>query len=73
MVLQKLEGFTFVTALDLNMGYDTIRLGPDASKICTINLPLEKYSRLPMGRAGSPDIFQDGANGILRVCMSLHR
>ena len=48
------------------MGYDTIRLDPDASKICTINFPLGKYSRLPMGRAGSPYFFQDGANGILR-------
>jgi hypothetical protein len=38
-VLQELEGFTFATALDLNMGYDTIRLDPDASKICTINFP----------------------------------
>ena len=66
-VLQKLEGFTFATALDLNMGYDTIRLDPDVSKICTINFPW------PMGMAGSPDFFQDGANGILRVCMSLHR
>jgi hypothetical protein len=36
MVLQELEGFTFATALDLNMGYYTIRLDPDASKICTI-------------------------------------
>jgi hypothetical protein len=35
-VLQELEGFTFATALDLNMGYYTIRLDPDASKICTI-------------------------------------
>ena len=39
-VLQELEGFTFATALDLNMGYYTIRLDPDASKICTIYLPL---------------------------------
>jgi hypothetical protein len=38
-VLQKLEGFTYATALDLNMGYYTIRLDPDASKICTIILP----------------------------------
>ena len=30
-VLQELEGFTFATALDLNMGYYTIRLDPDAS------------------------------------------
>jgi hypothetical protein len=59
-VLQELEGFTYATALDLNMGYYTIRLDPDASKICTIILPWGKYSylRLPMGIAGSPDIFQ---------------
>jgi hypothetical protein len=59
-VLQELEGFTYVTALDLNMGYYTIRLDPDASKICTIILPWGKYSylRLPMGVACSPDIFQ---------------
>eukprot|EP00804_Cyclotella_cryptica_P012250 CCRYP_013851-RA/>CCRYP_013851-RA protein AED:0.37 eAED:0.40 QI:0/0/0/1/1/1/2/0/472 len=35
-VLQELEGFTYATALDLNMGYYTIRLDPDASEICTI-------------------------------------
>ena len=59
-VLQEMEGFTFATALDLNMGYYTIRLDPDASKICTIIFPWGKYSyqRLPMGVAGSPDIFQ---------------
>jgi len=59
-VLQELEGFTYATALDLNMGYYTIRLDPDASKICTIILPWGKYSyqRLPMGVACSPDIFQ---------------
>jgi hypothetical protein len=32
-VLQELEGFSFATALDLNMGYYTIRLDPNASKI----------------------------------------
>eukprot|EP00804_Cyclotella_cryptica_P011980 CCRYP_004452-RA/>CCRYP_004452-RA protein AED:0.26 eAED:0.42 QI:0/0/0/1/0/0/3/0/454 len=59
-VLQELEGFTYATALDLNMGYYTIRLNPDASKICTIIFPWGKYSylRLPMGVACSPDIFQ---------------
>jgi hypothetical protein len=42
------------------MGHYTIRLDPDASKISTITFPWEKYSykRLPMGIAGSPDIFQ---------------
>ena len=38
MVLQEIEGFSFAKALDLNMGYYTIRLDPDASKICTIPL-----------------------------------
>jgi hypothetical protein len=59
-VLQELKGFTFATALDLNMGYYTIRLDPDASKICTVIFPWGKYSyeRLPMGIAGSPDFFQ---------------
>ena len=59
-VLQELEGFTFATALDLNMGYYTIRIDPDASKICTIISPWGKYSylQLPVGIAGSPDIFQ---------------
>jgi hypothetical protein len=32
MVLQELEGFSFATALDLNMDYYTIRLDPDVSK-----------------------------------------
>jgi hypothetical protein len=59
-VLQGLEGFTFATALDLNMGYYTIRLDPDASRICTVIFPWEKYSykRLPMCITDSLDIFQ---------------
>ena len=57
-VLQEIECFTYAKALDLNMGYYTIRL--DASRICTIIFPWGKYSykRLPMGTADSPDIFQ---------------
>ena len=60
-VMQKLEGFQYATALDLNMGYYHIRLDPDAQKICTLILPWGKYKylRLPMGLSGSPDIFQD--------------
>ncbi len=59
-VLQELQGFSFATALDQNMGYYTIRLDPDASKICTIIFPWGKYfyKWLLMGIAGSPDIFQ---------------
>ena len=52
-MLQDMEGFTFATSLDLNMGYYTIRLDPDAQKICTIVLLWGKYSYmcLPMGKA----------------------
>ncbi len=37
--LQELEGFTYATTLDLNMGYYTIRLDPTAAKMCTIIFP----------------------------------
>ena len=65
--LQQLEGFTFASQLDLNMGYYTIRLDSISSKICTIILPWGKYSyeRLPMGVAGSPDIFQEKMSGLM--------
>ncbi len=39
MILQVLEGFTYATALDLSMGYYTIRLDPTASEMCTIIFP----------------------------------
>ncbi len=59
-VLQALEGFSFAVYQGLNMGYYTISLDTNASKICTISVPWGKYSYLwlPMGIAGSPDIFQ---------------
>jgi hypothetical protein len=59
-ILQELKGFTYATALDLNMGYYTIRLDPTASEMCTIIFPWGKYSykRLPMGVGGSANIFQ---------------
>ena len=37
--LQELEGFTYATALDLNMGYCTIRLDPRAVEMFTIIFP----------------------------------
>ncbi len=42
MVLQEIEGFSFATALDLNMGYYTIRLDSDASKFAPLYF-LEEY------------------------------
>jgi hypothetical protein len=60
MTLQELEGFSYATALDLSMGYYTIRLDSAASEMCTIIFNWGKYSykRLPMGFGGSADIFQ---------------
>jgi hypothetical protein len=57
----KLEGFTYGTSLDLNMGYYHIELTPNSKSLCTIVLPWGKYEyqRLPMGLCNSPDIFQE--------------
>lgn len=60
-LLLKLEGFTYGTSLDLNMGYYHIELHPFSSQLCTFVLPWGKYeyTRLPMGLCNSPDIFQE--------------
>ena len=72
-VLQELERFTYAMALDLNMRYYSISLDPDASKICTIIFPWGKYSykRLPMGIAGSPDIFQEKMSNLMATLESV--
>ena len=59
-VLQELEGFQYATALDLNMGYYTLRLDPATADMCTIIFPWGKYSyqRLPMGAPNAPAVFQ---------------
>jgi hypothetical protein len=48
-----MAGFTFASALDLNMGYYHINLDADAQKLCTIVFPWQigKYKNkcLPMG------------------------
>ena len=45
-------------SLDLNMGYNNIRITEYASKLCTIILSWGKYhyKRLPMGVSHSPEI-----------------
>ncbi len=57
--LQELEGFTYATTLDI-IWATIIRLDPTATKMCTIIFPWGKYpyQRLPIGFAGSADIFQ---------------
>jgi hypothetical protein len=67
MILLELEGFTYATALDRNMGYYTIRLDPTVSEMCTIIFLWGKYSykRLPIGFGGSADIFQAQIMGLM--------
>jgi hypothetical protein len=50
-MIRSMEGFTFASALNLNMGYYQIKLDADVQKLCTIVLPWGKYKykRLPMG------------------------
>jgi hypothetical protein len=46
-----MEGFTFASELDLNMGYYHIKLDADVQMLCTIVFPWGKYKykRLPKG------------------------
>ena len=66
-LLQDLSGFTHATALDLSMGYYSIRLSNKSSDACTIITEFGKfrYKRLPMGVSCSPDIFQAKINELL--------
>jgi hypothetical protein len=59
-MIRSMEGFTFASALDLNMGYYLIKLDADAQKLCTILFlwGKYKYKRLPKGIKIAPDVFQ---------------
>ena len=58
--MQKRAGFSFITILDVSMGFYTFELFEQARKYCVISTPfgLYQYLRLPMGLSKSPDIFQ---------------
>ena len=59
-IMQKRLSFSFITKLDVSMGYFTFELGSQAQKYCVISTPfgLYQYLCLPMGLANSPGIFQ---------------
>ena len=65
--MQKLEVFQYGTALDLNMGYYTIRISPASQYKTTIFTESGKfrYIRLPMGMCASRDIFQAKVDELL--------
>ena len=66
-ILQGLTCLSYATVLDLKMGYYTIRLDPNAQRICTIITPWGKYKylRLPMGIMAAPDIFQNKMSDLM--------
>jgi hypothetical protein len=67
-LLLRLEGFTYGTSLDLNMGYYHIALSDKSKEMCTITTQWGKYEyqRLPMGLCNSPDIFQEKMSVLLQ-------
>jgi hypothetical protein len=75
--LQELEGFTYATALDLIMGYYTIRLDPKAVEMFTIIFPLGQIllSEITNGICRFSRHLQsrnDGSNENPRVYKSIH-
>jgi hypothetical protein len=40
-MIRSMEGFTFASALDINMGYYHIKLDADTQKLCSIVFPWE--------------------------------
>ena len=54
-MLLEVEGFSYATLIDLNMGYYNIRISKNSSNLCTIILPWVKYQykRLIIGVANS--------------------
>ena len=67
--MQQLEGFQYTTALDINMGYYTIRLYPASQYMTTTVTKFGKfrYNCLPMGMCVSVDIFQAKVDELLGV------
>ena len=68
--IAKTQGFCYMTALDLSMGYYHIPLDEYSQQLCTTILPWGKYryKRLPMGVSNAPDIFQSIMQSILEFC-----
>jgi hypothetical protein len=60
-VIRSIEGFTFATDLDLNMGYCSIKLDADAQRLCTLIFSWEKYkyNRLYVEIKVMTDVFQN--------------
>ena len=65
-MLLKVRYSQYDTPLDLDMGYDHIRLSKIASNLCTVILLWGNYhnKRLPMGIDNSPNTLQQKMNDL---------
>ncbi len=72
-IMQKRVGFTYVTKIDISMGFYTFELDEAAQKLCVISTPfgLYKYLRLPMGLTNSPDVFQSVMHPLFQDMLSV--
>ncbi|MGH7974079.1 MAG: reverse transcriptase domain-containing protein [bacterium] len=59
-IIQEQQNFTYITKLDLSMGYFHLELDETSRALCTIVVPWGKYrfKRLPLGVHPAVDIFQ---------------
>ena len=59
-IMRKRKGFTYMTKIDLSMGFYHFQLDEESQELCVIVTPFGKfkYKRTPMGVCNSPDIFQ---------------
>jgi hypothetical protein len=64
--MHTVDGLTFISILDLNMGIWMIQLDKESQRLATVILPWGKYSyqRLAMGLSVSPDIYQEKMSAI---------
>jgi hypothetical protein len=65
-IMRTVDGLTFVSVLDLNMGFWMIQLDKESQRLATVILPWGKYSYqcLAMGLSVSPDIYQEKMSAI---------
>jgi hypothetical protein len=64
--MRTVDGLTFVSVLDFNMGFWMIQLDKESQWLATVILPWGKYSYqcLVMGLSVSPDIYQEKMSAI---------
>ena len=66
-LFHRIDGFNYMSALDLSLGFYHVELSERSKEICTTIFPWGKYQyeRLPMGLSVSPDIFQHKMDELL--------